>query len=50
MPSREVILTMTDARWKQTFEFMASAGLTKPDLDYRQAHTLEFVKAMKVLP
>ena len=44
------ILTMTDARWKQTFDFIASAGLTKPDLDYRQAYTLEFVKAVKVLP
>ena len=44
------ILTMTDARWKQTFDFMASAGLTKPDLDYRQAYTLDFVKAVKVLP
>jgi NitT/TauT family transport system substrate-binding protein len=44
------ILTMTDARWKQTFDFMAGAGLTKPDLDYRQAYTLEFVKAVKVLP
>ena len=44
------ILTMTDARWKQTFDFMAGAGLTKPDLDYRQAYTLDFVKAVKVLP
>ena len=44
------ILTMTDARWKQTFGFMASAGLVKPDLDYRQAYTLEFVRAVKVLP
>jgi NitT/TauT family transport system substrate-binding protein len=41
---------MTDARWKQTFDFMAGAGLTKRDLDYRQAYTLEFVKAVKVLP
>jgi NitT/TauT family transport system substrate-binding protein len=44
------ILTMTDARWKQTFDFMASAGLAPPGLDYRQAYTLEFVKAVKVLP
>jgi NitT/TauT family transport system substrate-binding protein len=44
------ILTMTDVRWKQTFDFMAGAGLTKPDLDYRQAYTLDFVKAVKVLP
>jgi NitT/TauT family transport system substrate-binding protein len=44
------ILTMTDARWKQTFDFMAGAGLAPRDLDYRQAYTLEFVKAVKVLP
>jgi NitT/TauT family transport system substrate-binding protein len=44
------ILVMTDARWKQTFDFMAGAGLVKPQVDYRKAYTLEFVKAMKVLP
>jgi NitT/TauT family transport system substrate-binding protein len=44
------ILTMTDARWKQTFDFMSGAGLTRADLDYRKAYTLEFVKAVKVLP
>ena len=44
------ILTMTDARWKQTFEFMAGAGLVTRGLDYRQAYTLEFVDAVKVLP
>jgi NitT/TauT family transport system substrate-binding protein len=44
------ILTMTDGRWKQTFDFMVSAGLTKPDLDYRKAYTLQFVREIKVLP
>ena len=44
------ILVMTDARWKQTFDFMAGAGLVKPQVDYHKAYTLEFVKAMKVLP
>ena len=44
------ILTMTDARWKQTFEFMVSAGLTAPDTDYRKGYTLDFVKDIKVLP
>ena len=44
------ILTMTDARWKQTFDFMVSAGLTKPDVDYRRAYTLQFVKQIRVLP
>jgi NitT/TauT family transport system substrate-binding protein len=44
------ILTMSDARWKQTFDFMAGAGLAKKDTDYRKAYTLELVKTVKVLP
>jgi NitT/TauT family transport system substrate-binding protein len=44
------ILTMTDSRWKQTFDFMVSAGLTKADVDYHKAYTLQFVKEIKVLP
>jgi NitT/TauT family transport system substrate-binding protein len=44
------ILTMTDGRWKQTFDFMVSAGLTKADLDYHNAYSLQFVKEIKVLP
>ncbi len=48
--ARQSILTMTDARWKQTFDFMAQAGLIKRDVDYRRAYTLEFVKQVNVLP
>jgi len=48
--AKQGIMTMTDARWKQTFEFMAQAGLLRPDVDYRKAFTLEFVKQVKVLP
>jgi NitT/TauT family transport system substrate-binding protein len=44
------LFTMTDARWRQTFEFMRDAKLLKPDTDYRKAYTLEFVKQVKVLP
>ncbi len=44
------ILTMTDSRWKQTFDFMVSAGLTRADVDYHKAYTLQFVKEIKVLP
>lgn len=44
------IMTMTDARWKQTFDFMAQTGLVASDLDYRKAYTLEFVAQTKVLP
>jgi NitT/TauT family transport system substrate-binding protein len=44
------LFTMTDARWKKTFEFMSKAGLVKPDVDYHKAYTLEFLKQIKVLP
>jgi NitT/TauT family transport system substrate-binding protein len=44
------LFTMTDARWKQTFDFMVSAKLLKPDVDYKKAYTLEFVRKVKVLP
>lgn len=44
------ILTMSDVRWKQTFDFMASAALAKPEVDYKNGYTLQFVKEIKVLP
>jgi len=44
------IMTMTDARWKQTFQFMEQAKLLRRDVDYRKAFTLEFVQKLKVLP
>jgi NitT/TauT family transport system substrate-binding protein len=44
------ILTMTDARWKRTFDFMAQAGMVKPDLDYKRAYTLDVVREVKLLP
>ncbi len=44
------LFTMTDGRWKQTYDFMVSAKLLKPEVDYRKAYTLEFVKQIKVLP
>jgi len=44
------LLTMTDARWTQTFDFLRSAGLAKPAVDYRQAYTLAIVRDVKVLP
>jgi NitT/TauT family transport system substrate-binding protein len=44
------IMTMTDARWQRTFEFMVQAGMVKPDLDYKRAYTLEVVREVKVLP
>jgi NitT/TauT family transport system substrate-binding protein len=44
------LLTMTDARWQSTLDFLRSAGLTKPNVDYRQAWTLDIVSKVKVLP
>jgi NitT/TauT family transport system substrate-binding protein len=44
------IMTMTDERWKRTFEFMIQAKMVKPGLDYRRAYTLEIVREVKVLP
>ena len=41
---------MTDERWKKTYDYMVSAGLLKPDVDYRQAYTLQFVKDLRVMP
>jgi NitT/TauT family transport system substrate-binding protein len=48
--AKQGILTMTDARWKQTFDFMVQAGLIRRDVDYRKAYTLQFVKQVKVMP
>ena len=42
--------TMTDARWKATYDYMVSAGLLKKETDYKQGYTLQFVKDIKVMP
>jgi NitT/TauT family transport system substrate-binding protein len=44
------LLTMTDARWKQTIDFAKAAGIAKPAFDHRPAYTLDIVKGVKVLP
>jgi NitT/TauT family transport system substrate-binding protein len=44
------LLTMTDARWKQTIDFLHSAGLSKAGIDYGRAYTLSIVRNVKVLP
>ena len=44
------LLTMTDARWAQTIDFLRSAGLAKPGVDYAKAYTLGIAKDVKVLP
>lgn len=44
------IMTMTDERWRQTFDFMLQAGVVKSALDYQRAYSLELVREVKVLP
>ena len=41
---------MTDERWRKTHEYMVSAALLKPDVDYKQAFTTQFVKDLRVMP
>jgi NitT/TauT family transport system substrate-binding protein len=41
---------ITEERWKKTHEYMVSAGLLAPNVDYRQAFTTQFVKDLKVMP
>ncbi|VCU68069.1 Putative thiamine biosynthesis protein [Pigmentiphaga humi] len=44
------LLTMTDARWKQTYDFMVQEKLLDPKVDYKAAFTTEIVDQVKVLP
>jgi NitT/TauT family transport system substrate-binding protein len=44
------LLTMTDARWDATADFLRSTGLAKVGVDYGRAWTLEIVRDVKVLP
>jgi NitT/TauT family transport system substrate-binding protein len=44
------LMTMTDARWKSTIDFLRMAGLAKPGVDYRRAYTLDLAKAVRVVP
>jgi NitT/TauT family transport system substrate-binding protein len=48
--AKQGILTMTDARWKATYDFMLHAGLVRHPFDYHKAYTLDFVKEVHVLP
>jgi NitT/TauT family transport system substrate-binding protein len=42
--------TMTDARWKQTYDLMVTSGQLKPNPNWQQAYTTQFVKDLKVMP
>lgn len=42
--------TMTDARWKSTYDFMLASGQLKPMENWKQGYTLQFVKDLKIAP
>lgn len=44
------LLTMTEARWRSTVDFLRSAGLAKAGTDYTRAWTLDVTKNVRVLP
>jgi NitT/TauT family transport system substrate-binding protein len=41
--------TITPERWKKTGEFLVSAKLLKPETDYMQSMTTEFIKDVKIM-
>ena len=44
------LLTMTEARWDATVDFLKAAGLARTGTDYSRAWTLDLVKDVRVLP
>ncbi|MBL8380921.1 MAG: ABC transporter substrate-binding protein [Burkholderiales bacterium] len=41
---------ITEARWRQTFDYMVRAGLLQPGTDWRRAFTTQFVRDLKIMP
>lgn len=39
---------ITEARWKQTYDFLVGAGLLKPEVDWKAGFTDRFVKDLKI--
>ena len=48
--AKQGILTMTDDRWKKTYDFMVNANMLNRKVDVKRAYTLDMVKDSKVLP
>jgi NitT/TauT family transport system substrate-binding protein len=40
---------MTEARWKQTYDFMVASDLLPKDTDWHKAFTTQFVKDLKIM-
>lgn len=47
---RDGLLTMTEARWRATVDFLKLTRLAKPDVDYSKAWNLQVVRGVRVLP
>ncbi len=39
---------MTDARWQRTYEFLVGAKLLKPETDWKQVFTTDYIKDLKI--
>ena len=48
--ARNGLLTMTEARWRATVDFLKLTRLAKPNVDYSKAWSLSVVRGVKVLP
>jgi NitT/TauT family transport system substrate-binding protein len=48
--SKDGLLTMTDARWQATVEFIKEAGIARAGTDYTKAWSLEVSNQLKVVP
>lgn len=42
--------TMTDTRWKQTYDLMVTSKLIQPIPNWQQAYTTQFVRDLRILP
>ena len=40
---------ITEQRWQKTYEYLVDAGLLKPEVDWRNAFTTEFVKGLQIM-
>ena len=44
------LLSMSEARWQSTVDFIKGAGISRPSTDYTKAWSLEIVNQVKVTP
>lgn len=42
--------TISEERWKGTYDFLVNAGVLNPDVDWRRAFTTEIIDGIKVMP